>query len=141
MPNDDERRRHANAVIDRAFELLLAHDMTGFALLWAPDGTMEFPFAGPGQPARLDGQAAVLDYLSGYTAMVDVRRIGTQTRHQTLDPDTVIVEFEVEGIAVAAQKPYVLRYVAVITVGPDGIASYRDYWSPSAAAEALGDSA
>lgn len=41
--------------------------------------------------------------------MLDVRNVTSQTRHHTLDPDTVIVEFEVEGIS-----------------------SYRDYWSPLA---------
>ncbi|MHA6617871.1 hypothetical protein [Pseudonocardia sp. DLS-67] len=41
-------------VVDRALELLLAHDMAGFAGLWAADGTMEFPFAPDGYPRRLD---------------------------------------------------------------------------------------
>lgn len=134
----DEQRAHTNAVLDRAFALLLAHDMHGFAMLWAPDGVMEFPFAGPGQPRRLDGRGAVVDYLAGYTDMLDIRAISAQTRHQTADPQTVIVEFEAEGIAVVSQRPYRLGYVAVITVGPEGITSYRDYWSPAAAAEVLG---
>ncbi|MBB2989154.1 ketosteroid isomerase-like protein [Mycolicibacterium iranicum] len=138
---DEARRLHTNAVVDRGLELLLAHDMTAFALLWAPDGTMEFPFAAAGQPARLDGQAAVVDYLAGYTAMLDVRGIASQTRHQTADPSTVVVEFEVEGVAVATQKPYRLGYIAVISVGDDGIVTYRDYWSPQAAAEVLGQPA
>ena len=135
---EEARRKHANAVLDRALDLLLAHDMAGFAQLWAPDGTMEFPFAAAGQPARLDGRSAVADYLSGYTEMLDVRAIVSEVRHQTGDPSTVILEFEVDGVAVAAQKPYRMRYVAVVTVGADGIENYRDYWSPLAAAEVLG---
>lgn len=79
-------------MIDRALELLLTHDMTGFAHLWAPTGEMDFPFAGPGQPAHLDRRTAIVDYLAGYTEMLDVRGIPSQTRHPTLDPDTVIVE-------------------------------------------------
>lgn len=135
---EQARREHTNTVIDRALELLLAHDMDGFAQLWAPNGTMEFPFATAGQPLRLDGRSAVADYLSGYTDMLDVRAVASQIRHQTDDPSTVVVEFEVDGVAVAAQAPYRLRYIAVITVGEDGIENYRDYWSPLAAAEALG---
>ena len=137
----DDRREHTDAVVDRALELLLAHDMTGFAHLWAPTGTMDFPFAGPGQPARLDGRAAIVDYLAGYTDLLDVRAIASQTRYHTVDPETVIVEFEVEGLAVASQSPYVMRYIAVIMVGADGITSYRDYWSPLAAVAALGSTA
>ena len=87
---DDAQRAKTNAVLDRAFELLVAHDMHGFAMLWAPDGIMEFPFAGPGRPRRLDGRTAVIEYLDGYTDMLDLRAIPTQTRHQTLDPRTVI---------------------------------------------------
>lgn len=71
--------------------------------------------------------------------MLDVRAVASQMRHQTGDPSTVIVEFEAEGVAVAAQKPYRMRYIAVITVGADGIENYRDYWSPLAAAEVLGE--
>lgn len=138
ISTEQARREHANAVIDRALELLLAHDMTEFAQLWAPNGTMEFPFAAAGQPSRLAGRPAVVDYLAGYTDLLDVRAIAFQIRHQTADPSTVIVEFEVEGVAVAAQKPYRMRYLAVVTVGEDGIENYRDYWSPLAAAEVLG---
>jgi ketosteroid isomerase-like protein len=136
--DDQARRDRANAVFDRALDLLLAHDMTGFANLWAPDGSMEFPFAGPDQPPRLAGRSAVVDYLADYTTMLDVRGIVSQVRHQTLDPNTVIAEFEVEGVAVATGAPYRMRYIAVVTVGADGIRNYRDYWSPLAAAEALG---
>jgi ketosteroid isomerase-like protein len=138
-PDDAARREHTNAVIDRAMELLLAHEMTEFALLWAPQGSMEFPFAGPGQPPRLDGRDAIVEYLAGYPDLLDVRAIASQVRHQTLDPQTVIVEFEVDGVVVATQKPYRMSYLAVITVGADGILDYRDYWSPLAAAEILGE--
>jgi uncharacterized protein len=39
-------------LVDRALDRLLAHDMAGFANLWAEDGVLEFPFASPGYPAR-----------------------------------------------------------------------------------------
>lgn len=138
---DQQRRAHTNVVIDHALELLLAHDMDAFGRLWTHDGTMEFPFAAPGQPQRLDGQAAVLDYLAGYTDMLDVRGVVSQTRHQTDDPATVVIEFEVAGVAVATRQPYQLGYIAVITVGGEGITNYRDYWSPLAAAAVVGTQA
>jgi uncharacterized protein len=135
---DDARRRRAEDTVDRALDLLPAKDMAGFAALWAPDGTLEFPFAPPGYPARLDGRDAVRDYLAGYPDLVDVREIASRTRHATTDPDTVVVEFEAAGFSVATGAPYRLRYIAVITVTDAGIASYRDYWSPLDAARALG---
>lgn len=125
-------------VVDRAMELLLAHDMTGFAALWAVDGTMEFPFAPGGYPERLEGRAAVAGYLRDYTDHVDLRAITSRTVHRTADPEVVVVEFEVDGIAVRTGRPYRMRYISVITVRGGEITGYRDYWSPVAAAEALG---
>ena len=125
-------------VVDRAMDLLLAHDMAGFAGLWAVDGTMEFPFAPAGYPQRLEGRAAVAEYLRDYTDHVDLRAITSRTVHQTVDPDVVVVEFEVDGTAVRTGRSYRMRYISVITARDGEIAGYRDYWSPVAAAEALG---
>src|SRR5688500_4636457 len=88
-----ERRMTTLDVVDRAMELLLAHDMAGFAGLWAVDGTMEFPFASEGYPQRLDGRAAVTEYLRDYTDHVDLRAITSRTAHRTVDPEVVVVEF------------------------------------------------
>ncbi|MHA6627416.1 nuclear transport factor 2 family protein [Pseudonocardia sichuanensis] len=125
-------------VVERALDLLLAHDMAGFAGLWAVDGTLEFPFASEGYPQRIDGRAAVTEYMRGYTDHIAPRVITSQTVHQSVDPEVVVVEFEVEGTAVRSGRPYHMRYVSVITVRDGEIVGYRDYWSPLAAAEALG---
>lgn len=135
--DDQQRRRRAHTAIDRLQQALLDHDMSAFADEWAPDGTMSFPFAPPGWP-QLDGRDAVRGYLANYTDTVDVQAITRQTRHDTADPDTVILEWAVSGRAIATGNPYDLAYVAVITVGADGITGYRDYWNPLAAGTALG---
>ncbi|MFC3778901.1 nuclear transport factor 2 family protein [Mycolicibacterium holsaticum] len=135
---DDQRRRsRAHATIDRLQHALLDHDMQAFADEWAPDGTMSFPFAPPGWP-ELDGREAVRAYVSDYTQTFDVAAITRQTRHDTADPDTVILEWAVSGRAVKTGNPYEIAYVAVITVDADGISGYRDYWNPLAAGAALG---
>ena len=125
-------------LVEHALELLLAKDMAAFAGLWAEDGILEFPFAAAGYPPRLDGRAAVADYLRGYPDVLDVREIPAKMLHQTDDPDVVIAEFEAAGIVVATGQPYTMRYIAVITVRDGEIARYRDYWSPLAATEAMG---
>ncbi|HZG05405.1 MAG TPA: nuclear transport factor 2 family protein [Streptomyces sp.] len=134
---DDARRRRAHALVDRLQDRLLAHDMDGFADLWAPDGTMDFPFAPPGWP-RPRGREEVRAYLRDYTDHVDLRAITHQKRHETGDPDTLVLEWGVDGTALATGRPYRIDYVAVITVGEQGVVSYRDYWSPLAAGHALG---
>lgn len=122
----------AHRTMDRLLAAVLAHDMAAFAREWAPDGTMDFPFAPPGGVAHLAGRDAVAAYLEGYTDAVLPRQVVSQTRHETADPDTLVVEFAVAGDVATTGEAYEMRYVAVVTVGDEGIASYRDYWSPLA---------
>jgi ketosteroid isomerase-like protein len=134
---DQDRRERAHATFKRAVQLLLDHDMTGFAMLWAPTGTMDFPFAGAGQPQHLDSREAVVEYLRHYTDIADVHGATVHAVHFTLDPDTIVVEFEATGVVVATGRDYRMPYIAVITVGEAGIVSYRDYWSMSMIAPAI----
>ncbi|WP_306333606.1 nuclear transport factor 2 family protein [Streptomyces sp. KL118A] len=131
------RRQRVHDVMDRMHEALLAHDMMGFADLWAPDGVMEFPFAPPGH-ANLSGREEVREYVRSYADHVDLRSIRHQTRHETADPDVMIVEWGVGGTALATGRRYDIDYVGVIRVGEHGIVSYKDYWNPLAAGHALG---
>lgn len=125
-------------LVNHALELLLMPDMAAFAGLWAEDGVLEFPFAAPGYPTRVEGRAAVAEYLRGYPDILKVEQIPHRTTHQTVDPDVVIVEFEATGTVVATGARYRMSYIAVITARNNEIQSYRDYWSPAAAAEAMG---
>lgn len=117
-------------LIPRALQLLLDKDMAGFAGLWAEDGVMEFPFAPTGYPARLEGRAAIEDYLRDYPKMLDIQGFPVQVVHQSTNPDVAVVEFDAEGVVVATGKPYRFSYIAVITVRDGEIVSYRDYWNP-----------
>jgi ketosteroid isomerase-like protein len=128
----------AETLVNHALELLLAHDMAAFAGLWAEDGVAEFPFAAPGYPAKLEGRAAVAEYLRDYPNILDIREIPQSVMHQTVDPKVVVVEFEAAGVVVSTGAPYRMSYIAVITVRNNEIQRYRDYWSPLAAAELLG---
>ncbi|HEX7307257.1 nuclear transport factor 2 family protein [Lentzea sp.] len=117
-------------LIPRALQLLLDKDMIGFAGLWAEDGVAEFPFAPPGWPTRLEGRAAVEDYVRDYTKTFDVRAIPKQVVHQSTDPDVAIVEFDIEGVLVATGEPYRYSYIVVFTTRDGEIVNYRDYWNP-----------
>lgn len=117
-------------LIPRALQLLLDKDMAGFAGLWAEDGVMEFPFAPPGYPSRLEGRTAIEDYLRDYPKMLDIQGFPVQVVHQSTNPDVAVVEFDAEGVVVATGRPYRFSYIAVITVRDGEIVSYRDYWNP-----------
>jgi ketosteroid isomerase-like protein len=133
----DERRKRTHACVDRLHAKLLAHDMDSFADEWAPGGEMSFPFAPPGWP-HLRGREEVREYLADYADRIDLRGISHERRHDALDPDTMIIEWGVTGVVLATGAPYDIDYVAVLTVGDDGIESYVDYWSPLAVGTAMG---
>ncbi|WP_216892906.1 nuclear transport factor 2 family protein [Nocardia alni] len=133
-----EPLRTAAELFTESLRLLLAKDMLGYAGLWAADGIIEFPFAAADYPKKLAGRAAIEDYLRGYPDLLDVREIAAQTVHRTENPDVVLAEFEAIGVVMATGKPYRMSYVAVLTARAGEIVSYRDYWSPLAAAEIMG---
>ncbi|TDL10471.1 hypothetical protein EUA04_11320 [Mycolicibacterium obuense] len=135
---DDDRRSHTDRVIDDLLDSLRRNDMRAFAEQWAPDGSMEFPFAAPGYPV-LRSRADVADYLKDYSTMLRIDTVTERQRHHTLDPETAVLEFSADGIVLQSNSAYHMDYVAVITVGVDGVRHYRDYWNPVAAAAALGD--
>ncbi|KQU53333.1 hypothetical protein ASG84_24425 [Rhodococcus sp. Leaf278] len=125
-------------IVDRALDLLLDHDMEGFSDLWAADGVIEFPFAAVGYPSRIEGREAIREYMSGYSDILDVRELTSKIIHLTTDPDVAVAEFELAGIAPKTGHAYSMRYVAVVTTDGSHIRHYRDYWSPLAAADAIG---
>jgi ketosteroid isomerase-like protein len=112
--------------------------MAGFAGLWTEDGVIEFPFAAPGYPQRVEGRDAIAEYMRGYPDLLQIKDFPVKVVHQSVDPAVVIAEFQAVGIVTATGRPYRLRYIAVITLQDNRIQNYRDYWSPLAAAEAMG---
>jgi uncharacterized protein len=134
---DEKRRARTDRVIDTLLESLRRRDMRGFANQWAPDGVMEFPFAPPGYPV-LKCRHDVWNYVKDYPDKIRLDVVTEHRRHHTLDPDTVILEFSVEGAALQTGSDYHMSYISVITVGADGIQHYRDYWNSLAVAMSLG---
>ena len=137
MSTDDQLRTHSDRVVDTLLDSLRRNDMRAFADQWAPDGVMEFPFAPPGYRV-LNSRDDVWDYVKDYTATIRLDEITEHRRHHTLDPTVVILEFSAKGVLVQTNSPYRMDYVGVITIGPDGIRHYRDYWNSLAVAAAMG---
>lgn len=134
----DTRRQQALDVHARHLQLLLAKDMDGWADLFAEDATFELPFAPRNYPERLEGQAAIRDYIKDYPKHIDLQDFPEVTVHPTVDPDVIVVEMRCEGRVVATGRPYRIRYISVVTVKDGKIARYRDYWNPLAVIEAVG---
>lgn len=80
-------------VLAQRRRLLLDQDTEGFVALFAPDGVIELPFAGPELPARLDGQEAIREFTRRSAAgPIHIDDLEATAIHHTADPEVVIVE-------------------------------------------------
>lgn len=126
-------------VLERRRELVLNLDGEGFADLFAADGVIEIPFAGPDLPARIDGQQAIREYSRRIaTAALRIDDLDTVAVHHTDDPEVLIVELVARGTITTTGHAITARSIQIFRIRDGKILLFRDYANPSALAEALG---
>jgi ketosteroid isomerase-like protein len=124
------------AVFERCARLGLAGDAAAQAAMYAEDAVLEFPFAPPGVPQRLEGRAAIGRLLaalgrqaSGAGMRVD-EGASQVVVHETGDPEVIVAEVDACGEVAATGARFRRRYVQVYRVRDGAIVSMRDYWGP-----------
>jgi ketosteroid isomerase-like protein len=126
-------------VFERLQRQVLERGGEGFADLMAIDGVVEWPFAGPGAPRRLEGREAIRSFVSGSRVRVlELQELRSVAVHETHDPEVIVAEVEAHGRVVATDRPVRLSAIMVLRARNGEIVSYRDYTNPLAAAEATG---
>ncbi|MEU6314013.1 nuclear transport factor 2 family protein [Streptomyces sp. NPDC047014] len=132
-----DRSASPQELFRHGLRLLLAKDIPGWVGLWAEDGVMEFPFAPPGWPRRLEGRPAIAAYMAPYPDRIDLHAFPEEDLriHRTDDPRTIVAEMRGVGRLVGTGAPFDMTYIAVVTVEHGRITSYRDYWNPLAVQE------
>ena len=118
------------AVFAAATAAIMNGDVDGWLAHCRDDVVLEFPYAPTGRPPRIEGKPAAEDYLAAVVEQVQFERITRQHVHQTVDPDTAIIEWSVSGHVKATGAPYEMSYVVVLTLVDGLVAVYRDYWNP-----------
>lgn len=119
----------------------IAADATGFVDMLADDAVMEFPFAPPGLPRRLEGRDAVAGHLAKLARLIAFDRIDPATV-VARDGGTTVLAFEAAGTGVETGAAYDQRYLSVVTTAGGRIVQYLDYWDPLVVVRALlGDAA
>lgn len=133
------RKSHLEAWLETALNCLLAKNVVGWVDHWAEEGRIEFPFAPAGYVAKVEGKAAIAEYMSSLPAKFDFRRFDVLTVYSDASGQQAVVEFTCEGTALETGRPYNQHYVALLTFDADGkILVYRDFWNPLVAIEAFG---
>ena len=126
-------------VLERRRELLLNQDTDGFVDLFAPDGAIELPFAGPDLPSRLNGQQAIRDFSSRAAASpMRIDDLQTVAVHHTSDPEVVIVELLSRVTFAATGERLAVRSIQVFRIRDGKIVLFRDYFNPNGLADAFG---
>jgi uncharacterized protein len=125
------------AVFTEATTAIMAGDLDGWLQRCRDDVVLEFPYAPTGRPARVEGKQAVGDYLRAMPGQISFERITSLVVHQTVDPNTAVIEWSASGRIKATGAPYDMDYVVVLTLVDGLMATYRDYWNPATVAEAL----
>ena len=118
-----ENREHAEAVL----QLLGSEEQFEY---YHEDVVMEFPYARPGMPTRVEGKAAVLTHLVKVGGDVSVDSASNLVVHETADPEVVILEFDGHGRSVRTGEPYEQRYISVIRARGGKMVHFKDYWNP-----------
>lgn len=109
------------------------------AALYAEDAVHEFPFTTPGGPTRIEGRAAIAEFVATVYRSLPLRYTGYRTiAVHRVSRTTLVVEQEALGVNTATGAEFALPNVAVIEVDPTGlIVSFRDYANPVAVAAVL----
>jgi ketosteroid isomerase-like protein len=126
----------AESLLFDALEGIKQGDVKPWVDMFHDDGVMEFPFAPPGYPARLDGKAAIADYMRTYPDHLSIE--GVIRRGVYHCGNVIVVEFACDATAVASGNTFRMDYVGLLTVVDGKLKLYRDYWNPLVAIRAMG---
>ncbi|MFC8716689.1 nuclear transport factor 2 family protein [Kitasatospora sp. NPDC057198] len=128
-------------VVERLRTAMETKDRSAFVDEFAADGVYELPFSLAGAPSRFEGIDAVRALLvrdSPMSRAMEFDRVSARVLQST-DPETVTVEFTVDGRNSASGEPFsFLSSVGVIRVVDGKVKHYRDYPSVLRGAQVAG---
>lgn len=133
----EERRAASRRALSEHTRLVSSGQIEEWIGLYAPDGVIEFPFAPPGVPQRVQGHDALKAHMVGFPRTFDIEFVDF-TFHDTGDPSVVIAEYRSTGRAVPTGKPYEQTVITVVHTDDRGlITRFVDYWNPLVVIESL----
>jgi uncharacterized protein len=136
--SDDETRAQTLAVMRAYQTLIAARNFDEWIELWADDGVCEFPYAPEGRPQRIEGKAAIYDYMTGYPERISIDGVRALRVHPMLDPRSIVAELAISGHTVDTGRPYNQHYVIFASTEGGKLTNYREYWNPLISIEAFG---
>ncbi|MES9541165.1 MULTISPECIES: nuclear transport factor 2 family protein [unclassified Actinomadura] len=117
----------------------LGHPTTFIGDLLADDVVIETPFAPLGRPTRFEGRQRFLEFAEPQRAALPVRFDACRTLavHDTADPNTIVVEYELTGTNTTTSKQSTATFIGVLTIRDAQITLWREYQNTLAIIQAL----
>lgn len=111
----------------------------GDAFPVAENVVVEWPFAPPGRPARIEGREAFLAFAEPTRAALPVRfdEFRNVVVHETADPEVIVAEYELLGTHLESGRQSSAWFVMMLRVRDGEIVHCREYQDPLAMAAAL----
>ncbi|WP_099469323.1 nuclear transport factor 2 family protein [Konateibacter massiliensis] len=117
-------------VLKQVFEIFQTGNLRALTDLIAEDAVMEFPYAPPKRPRRVEGKDNIIKYNKAILNIVKVSDFTDVEIHCTVDPDCAIVEMTGHGTVLATGDTFSRRYIDVCRTENGRIQFIRDYWNP-----------
>jgi ketosteroid isomerase-like protein len=128
------------ATVERFLETTISGRPGDLADFYAPTVVIEMPFAPTAlYPSRIETTREQLR--ARFAAGASIRRytgLDNVLIHQTTDPETIIVEYQVHGEMVDTGETFRLNFVMFMTIRDGLITHTRDYADPITGARILG---
>lgn len=137
MNTQEQIRNAAQSTFKNHLSFLASGRIEEWVDLFKEDGILEFPYGPKDFPKLVSGKRELFAYMSNFPKhfKVDFHNLHF---HATEDPALVIAEFTSDGYAIATGKPYIQKYISVVTTDEAGkIIRYVDFWNPLVALEAI----
>ncbi|MEV0662032.1 nuclear transport factor 2 family protein [Actinomadura luteofluorescens] len=107
--------------------------------LLTDDAVVETPFAPQGHPTRFEGRQRFLEFADPQRTALPIRFDDCRTIavHDTRDPNTIVVEYELTGTHTKTAKQSTAAFIAVLTARDGKVARWREYQNTLAIMQAL----
>lgn len=137
MNTKEQIRNAAQQTFKNHLEFLSSGRIEEWVDLFKEDGILEFPYGPKDFPTSVSGKKELYEYMKNFPDHFEVK-FDNLHFHATEEPTFVIAEFTSDGHAVSTGKPYIQKYISVVTTDEEGkIIRYVDFWNPMVALEAI----
>lgn len=124
--------KEAEKMMQLFTERYVQKDLAAFLDLFADDIIFEFPYAQAPNPKRLNGKAAMQQYLERLADVLEIHSFTSPIIHVSANSPVFFAQFEAHGTNLEKGSPYEQHYISVVQVKDGKIARYQDYWNPLA---------